>query len=41
MIKYIIIAVLIFDIGFVIGSGYGHLRREEELLNEHTYMDKN
>ena len=30
MIKYIIIAVLIFNIGFVIGAGYGHLRREQE-----------
>ena len=30
MIKYIIIAVLIFDIGFVIGAGWGHLRREKE-----------
>ena len=30
MIKYIIISILIFDLGFIIGAGYGHLRREDE-----------
>ena len=30
MIKYIIISILIFDLGFIIGAGYGHLRRERE-----------
>ena len=29
MIKYIIISILIFDLGFILGAGYGHLRREE------------
>lgn len=30
MIKYIIIAVLVFDAGFVFGSGWGYRRREDE-----------
>ena len=30
MIKYIIISILIFDLGFILGAGYGHLRRENE-----------
>ena len=29
MIKYIIIAVLVFDAGFVFGSGWGYRKREE------------
>jgi hypothetical protein len=30
MIKYIIISILIFDLGFILGAGHGHLRRERE-----------
>ena len=30
MVKYIIIGILIFNVGFVLGAGYGHIRRDDE-----------
>lgn len=29
MLKCVIISILLFDVGFVFGAGWGHLRREE------------
>lgn len=29
MLKCVIISILLFDVGFVFGAGWGHLRREK------------